>query len=159
LASALSQELSSTGFPSRMSRNCSTPVPRQSNSWWNSGSRVIYWQAYPEGGGIPNPVSAVKLDVDGNQVGSFGDAGLRRYLCEGNHTAHVLYPGVDGQMETHTIDFAISRPSLFQVSQSRAGEHREDDCRSGPCSSTVWMDLSPYEPDDIKVRVYPLEKK
>jgi hypothetical protein len=119
-----------------------------------------YWQAYPKGTGISSIVRDVKLDMDGIQVGSLGKTGLRRFLCEGKHTAHVRYPSVDGEMEMHTIDFAVSRPSLFQVYQARAGERAEADCRSGEsCTSTVWMDLSPYEPDDVKVRVYPPERK
>jgi hypothetical protein len=121
---------------------------------------AYYWQAYPRGSGIPSAVRDVKLDVDGIQVGSLGETGLRRFLCEGNHTAQVRYPGGDGEMETHTLDFAVSRPSLFQVYQARMDEHREADCvSSAPCTSTVWMDLSPYEPDDLKVRVYPPERK
>jgi hypothetical protein len=116
-----------------------------------------YWQAYPNATGIGTLVRDAELDVDGIEVGSLGDTGLRRFLCEGNHTAHVRYPGVDGETETHTIDFAVSRPSLFEVSQSRSDDRTEADCRS--CTSTVWMHLSPYGPDDPNVRVFPEERK
>jgi len=94
------------------------------------------------------------------QVGSLSDVPLRRFLCEGNHTAHVRYPGTEGETETHTIDFAVSRSSLFQVSQSRADERNGADCNSAvPCTSTVWLHLSPYEPDDLMVSIYPEERK
>ena len=118
-----------------------------------------YWAAYPQGTGIPWAVHDVNLDVDGIQAGSLGDAPLRKFFCEGNHTAYVRYQGFDGERETHKVDFAVSRPSLFHISQARADERRDADCNSAvPCTSTVWFQLSPYEPDDLKVRSFPQEK-
>jgi hypothetical protein len=119
-----------------------------------------YWEAYWPGTGIQNGIVEPKLDVDGIQLGAFADAPARRFLCEGNHTVHVRYPGTDGEPEIHTVDFAVSRPSIFHVSQSQADERKDADCNSAvPCTSMVRLILSPYEPDDLKMRIYPPEKQ
>lgn len=118
-----------------------------------------YWQAYPPGAGTAVLVSGPTLDVDGVLIGHLSDGeALRHFFCEGNHSAHVRYSVSDGKMETHTIDFAVSRPSLFHVWQAGSNESDPIDCRSDdPCTSTVGFRLSPYEPDDPEVRVLPPE--
>ena len=118
-----------------------------------------YWQAYRTDMGSLALSSGPTLEVDGVLIGPLSYwKPLRHFFCEGNHTAHVRYSGLDGQTETQTIDFAVSRPSLFQVSQEEVRRGQPIDCNSAdPCTSGVGLQLSPYEPDDPKVRVYPRE--
>jgi hypothetical protein len=119
-----------------------------------------YWQAYRTGMGSLALSSGPTLEVDGVLVGPLSYwKPLRHFFCEGNHTAHVRYSGSDGQTETHTIEFAVSRPSLFQLSQEEVRSAKAMDCNSAdPCTSGVGLQLSPYEPDDPNVRVYPREE-
>lgn len=109
------------------------------------------WSTYGDGGPyllLSSPV----MDVDGVSLGTISDGGsIRRFLCEGNHTAHISYPGPNGDVETHTLEFAVSRASLFEVTQTE--KQPDGDCNSArPCTSKVWFQLSAYEPDDPKVR-------
>lgn len=104
-------------------------------------------------------VLGVSLEVDGKSLGSLAAGGSVRYfLCEGNHRARVGYRanGDNTTLETHTADFAVSRPSLFELRQVQIPERDSSDCNSAePCDQKIQLTLSPYEPDDPKVRVYP----
>lgn len=107
------------------------------------------WTALREGeqsGGIP--VSSMTIDVDGKRIGRIGyDESARYYVCEGNHRARISYSAafVEGVTETRDMDFAVSRPSLIYLEQvsERDGGH------------ALAYELSGYEPDDPKVRLYP----
>jgi hypothetical protein len=105
------------------------------------------------------------LEVDGERLGTLSgwedEQGLRRFLCEGNHIAQLtvetgLY---NTPPEVHRVEFAVSRPSLFHAKESAAfNEEPSTSCVSrDPCRRTVDLELSPYEPDDPKVRIFPSE--
>jgi hypothetical protein len=112
---------------------------------------------------------SAELEVDGAPVGilSTSPAGdeetLRRFLCEGNHIAQLTIDTGSGQnapAEVHRVEFAVSRPSLFHVKERQAYTVKPSaSCVSGDdtCRRTVSLELSPYEPDDPKVRFSPSE--
>jgi len=117
------------------------------------------WVAYPPYAGPPKGPLEVTLDVDGVPIGTLGDAALRYFLCEGNHRAHIRYPGYDDKTVTHTIPFAVSRQSLFLIYQQQGTDTEIAKCDSEEeCYEKVYFQFSPYEPDDPKVRVYPREE-
>jgi len=117
-----------------------------------------YWQEY-SATRISTVVGEVTLDVDGIPIGTLGEQALRYFLCEGNHQAHVLYKDDEGKTVAHTVALAVSRPSLFLISEQMGTESEIAKCDSvRECYETVYFQFSPYEPDDPKVRVYPREE-
>ena len=87
--------------------------------------------------GEPFYVGSVALRVDGKDMGAlYGNIAARRYFCEGNHEAEVIYKE-NNKMRKHKIEFAVSRPSLFYMSLVSGGEER-----------TVDLQLLTYPPDD-----------
>jgi hypothetical protein len=118
------------------------------------------------GDGIPGlfgrPLNwGVTLEVDGTRVGELPRYGfLRRFFCEGNHRARIRYPIYSDQnVQEHAVDFAVSRPSLFHLTEIDLPPNlRSATCVSGSrCGSNVDLELSPYGPDDPRARLFPLE--
>jgi hypothetical protein len=108
--------------------------------------------------------SDATLEVDGVKVGSLEEVGLplRKYLCEGNHKAILRIPDDirGGDREVHEVEFAVSRPSLFHVTQGYQGPDSTKTCVFGVhCTDRIALELSPYEPDDLRARIYPPEKR
>jgi hypothetical protein len=96
--------------------------------------------------------SNLALEVDGKNLGPLHDGDpIRYFLCEGNHRARVSYGARGGETEMREFDFALSRPSLFDIWQG-------SDDRWFPRKHEVRNSLSPYEPDDLKARIYPPEE-
>ena len=95
-----------------------------------------------------------RCEVDGarsEEVGEFGPP-LRRYLCEGNHRLRVRVHASAEQ--TYDIPFAVSKPSLFHLSEWGANEKDRNNCVSEePCHTNMTVELSPYGPDDERVRM------
>lgn len=106
---------------------------------------------------------SAELEVDGERLGwlsySNDEQGLRRFLCEGNHIAQfTVQTGLlqNAAKEVHRVEFAVSRPSLFHAKEWPTDVSTS--CVSGdPCQRTIELQLSPYEPDDPKVRIFPSE--
>jgi hypothetical protein len=99
--------------------------------------------------------------MDGERLGELGKHGaLRHFLCEGNHRARLRFYNYHDQIEEHAIDFAVSRPSLFDVTEvlSHDGILSFSCVSEVPCSRDLYFKLSAYEPDDLKVRIYPPER-
>ena len=124
--------------------------------------RVYGWDAeeHPPGLHGNHLDGTAMLDVDGERLGEIGkhEGPIRRFLYEGNHRARLIYPRAHNNGETHVVDFAVARPSLFYLTQE-PGEDDEGTCVSkNPCFRKIAFELSAYEPDDPKVRVYPREE-
>lgn len=108
--------------------------------------------------GMPFGHEQATLDVDGQRVGAFGEylPPLRRFLCEGNHKARIEYSPFADRMETHEVAFAVARPSLFHVTENSSYNSKAPTCVSdNQCHYDLGLELSPYEPDDPKARIYP----
>jgi hypothetical protein len=109
-------------------------------------------------------VHSAELEVDGERLGwllySNDEVGLRRFLCEGNHIAQLTVETAlyNTPLEVHRVEFAVSRPSLFHAKEWDVDKGHSTSCVStDPCQRTVDLELSPYEPDDPKVRIFPSE--
>ena len=105
----------------------------------------------------------VALAVDGKSLGelpAYGPA-IRWFECEGNHVAKVSIRRAEGAVvpnEEHRVEFAVSRPSLFRLTYSSASDkYPSTSCISDTCSRNVYLELSPFEPDDPTVRVLPTQ--
>ncbi len=109
--------------------------------------------------GEPLNTWGLTLEVDGARIGELNLYGsLRHFFCEGNHKAHIRYNGHGNETLEHAVDFAVSRPSLFHVTAERVGENSTTCVSEVPCWENVAFELSPYEPDDQRARVYPPER-
>jgi hypothetical protein len=67
-----------------------------------------------------NPLNAYEttLEVDGTRIGELALYGsLRHFFCEGNHRARIRYAGPHDEKLEHVVDFAVSRASLFHITQ------------------------------------------
>jgi hypothetical protein len=111
-----------------------------------------YWETIQSNSGMELAASNLALEVDGKDLGALYNGNpIRYYLCEGNHRARVSYGARGGETETREFEFALSRPSLFDIWQV-------SDDRWFPRKHEVRYSLSPYEPDDLKARIYPPEE-
>jgi hypothetical protein len=111
--------------------------------------------------GKPFPYLPATLEIDGSRIGQIeSDVQLRHFLCEGNHQARLIFGDYRGSLQQHVIDFAVSRPSLFHLTEGDyLAKNETGTCVSGnPCiDRRLQLELSAYDPDDVKVRVYPLK--
>jgi hypothetical protein len=101
---------------------------------------------------------AATIEVDGVKIGEVGGYfPLRRFVCEGNHTAKIRYTEFEDHTAEHKLDFAVSRPTLFYVTKRwLSGDDKSPSCVSEqPCRWDIAFELSAYEPDDPKARIYP----
>jgi hypothetical protein len=108
---------------------------------------------------LADPVLAddATMEVDGIHIGELGEyRPLRHFLCEGNHRARMSFSVGPHLRQVHVIDFAVARPSLFHVTQQLSSDS-ETCAGDEPCNRTLFFELSAYEPDDLKVRIYPQE--
>jgi hypothetical protein len=106
---------------------------------------------------------SAELDVDGERVGILSrsdEQAVRRFLCEGNHIAQFTIENFQpAHPEVHRVVFAVSRPSLFHAKQWSEYVGRPSiSCVSDKgCGRSIYLELSPYVPDDPKVRIFPSE--
>lgn len=118
----------------------------------------------PEGTSIPGlvrrplNVPEVTLEADGVKIGDLERYdSVRHFLCEGNHKARLRYIDYRGDKFEHAVDFAVSRPSLFHVTASSVypPEVSATCVSKKSCPENIALELSPWEPDDVKVRLFP----
>src|ERR1035438_4258679 len=117
--------------------------------------RRPYGSPIPGLSGEPLNVFEATVEVDGQRIGELERYGsLRHFFCEGNHRVRIHYSGPREEKLEHAIDVAVSRPSLFHVTASRIYQNETSTtCVSEvPCWENVALELSPWEPDDLKVR-------
>jgi hypothetical protein len=126
--------------------------------------RHYYGESIPGLSGQPLNAWAVTIEVDGTRAGELQQYGsLRHYFCEGNHQARIRFPsGPNSEVVEHEIDFAVSRPSLFHItadpiySQNQVSITCISEAR---CGENLAFELSPWEPDDLKLRIFPLAQQ
>jgi hypothetical protein len=112
--------------------------------------------------GEPLNVQFLKLEVDSAPLEEMGKySAIRHFFCEGNHRVRIRYLGYHGEEIEHALDFAVSRPSLFHITaRSLYSTEVSATCVSkARCGENVAFELSPWEPDDMKVRMLPLERR
>jgi hypothetical protein len=95
----------------------------------------------------------IMLEVDGASVGVLSPDRhpVRRFFCEGNHLLRIAFADTtlekQGQQMNHTVDFALSRPSVFYVTERGT-------MGSGACVSESWcpvmldLELTHEDPDE-----------
>jgi hypothetical protein len=122
-----------------------------------------YGERIPALLGEPLNVARLAIEVDGVSIGDMERYGsIRHFVCEGNHRARVRYPSdIRGETEEHEIEFAVSRPSLFHITGRNvySNEVSTTCVPEARCRENVALELSPWEPDALKVRMFPLETK
>ncbi len=94
----------------------------------------------------------VLLEVDGEAIGALSVSRhpARRFFCEGNHTMRIGFSDDSlerkGQKIEHNVEFAVSRPSVFHVTERGADDARG--CVSEPwCPVILDLELSKEDPD------------
>ena len=93
------------------------------------------------------------LDLDGQSLGALCDTckPLRRFICEGNHSMRINFSGTEpekrGQKLNHRVDFTVSRPSIYSLTER--GPEESPSCVEAPwCPVALDLELSQAEPDE-----------
>jgi hypothetical protein len=94
----------------------------------------------------------VMLEVDSKLIGVLSTSRhpVRRFLCEDNHVMRIAFSEDQlepkGQKVDHTVEFTVSRPSVFYVTER--GPVDFSTCVSVPwCPVTLDLELSHEDPD------------